>query len=77
MSADALEYQELVDGLTIKVAGYLHLPPDTIGIDIPLADCARHGLAPASLLAREDSVAARALVADMVEWTRAMMLMIV
>jgi acyl carrier protein len=36
---DALEYQELVDWLTIKVAGYVNVPPDTIGIDTPLADC--------------------------------------
>jgi len=39
MTADASEYQELVDWLTIKVAGYVNVPPDTIGIDIPLADC--------------------------------------
>jgi len=53
MSADALEYQELVDWLTIKVAEYLHLPPDTIGIDIPLADC---GI---------DSISGMALCADL------------
>ena len=39
MTADAVEYQELVDWLTVKVAGYLHVPPDAIGIDVPLADC--------------------------------------
>ena len=39
MTADASEYQELVDWLTIKVAGYLNVPPDTIDIDTPLADC--------------------------------------
>jgi len=40
---------------------------------IPLQDCARHGVAPASLLAGEDSARVRALVADMVGWTRALM----
>jgi acyl carrier protein len=39
MTADASEYQELADWLTIKVAGYLNVPPDTIDIDTPLADC--------------------------------------
>lgn len=39
MTADASEYQELVDWLTIKVAGYVNAPPVTIGVDIPLADC--------------------------------------
>jgi squalene synthase HpnC len=39
---------------------------------VPLADCARHGVAPESLLARADSVAARRLVADLGEWTRAL-----
>jgi squalene synthase HpnC len=41
---------------------------------VPLADCARHGVAPASLLAGEDSAGARELVAEMVVWTRATML---
>ncbi len=41
---------------------------------VPLADCARHGVAPASLLAGDDCAEARALVAEMVGWTRAMML---
>jgi squalene synthase HpnC len=41
---------------------------------IPLADCTRHGVAPASLLAGDDSTATRSLVAEMVGWTRAMML---
>jgi acyl carrier protein len=39
MNADVLEYQELVDWLTTKVAGYVNVPPDTIDIDAPLADC--------------------------------------
>jgi acyl carrier protein len=39
MSADVSEYQELVDWLTIKVAGYVNVPPGAIGIDTPLADC--------------------------------------
>jgi len=41
---------------------------------IPLTDCARHGVAPASLLAGDDSSEARALVAEMVGWARATML---
>lgn len=53
MTADASEYQELVDWLTIKVAGYVNVPPDTIGIDTPLADC---GI---------DSVSGLALCADL------------
>jgi acyl carrier protein len=53
MTADASEYQELVDWLTIKVAGYLNVPPDTIDIDTPLADC---GI---------DSVAGMALCVDL------------
>ena len=53
MTADASEYQELADWLTIKVAGYLNVPPDTIGIDTPLADC---GI---------DSVLAMTLCADL------------
>lgn len=40
---------------------------------IPLADCARFGLTPEALLARDDSTSARALVADLVAWTRQMM----
>jgi len=39
MTADASEYQELADWLTMKVAGYVNVSPDTIGIDIPLAEC--------------------------------------
>jgi aryl carrier-like protein len=39
MTADASEYQELADWLTIKVAGYVNVPPDTIDVDTPLADC--------------------------------------
>jgi squalene synthase HpnC len=41
---------------------------------VPLADCARHGVAPASLLAGADSRETRALVAELVGWTRAMMI---
>ena len=41
---------------------------------VPLADCARHGVAPASLLAGDDGNRTRALLAEMVGWTRAMML---
>jgi hydroxysqualene synthase len=41
---------------------------------VPLGDCARHGVAPASLLAGNDGGETRALVAAMVGWTRAMML---
>jgi acyl carrier protein len=32
-------YDELVDWLTVKVAGYLGVLPDAIRTDIPLADC--------------------------------------
>ena len=39
MTADASEYQELADWLTMKVAGYLNVAPDTIDVDTPLADC--------------------------------------
>jgi squalene synthase HpnC len=39
----------------------------------PRADCMRHGVAPASLLARDDSPQARALIADLVAWTRTLM----
>ena len=53
MTVDALEYQELADWLTIKVAGYLNVSWDTIDIDTPLADC---GI---------DSVSAMALCADL------------
>ena len=41
---------------------------------VPLADCRRQGVEPEMLLARQDSAAARALVADLVGWTRSMML---
>ena len=41
---------------------------------IPLADCARHGVPPASLLVGDDSTQARVLVAEMVSWTRVMLL---
>jgi aryl carrier-like protein len=53
MTADASEYQELVDWLTVKVAGYVNVAPDAIGIDTPLADC---GI---------DSVSGMALCADL------------
>ncbi len=41
---------------------------------IPLADGARHGVKPESLLAREDSPAARSLIAEMVDWARSLMM---
>jgi acyl carrier protein len=53
MTADPSEYQQLVDWLTIKVAGYVNVSPDTIDIDTPLADC---GI---------DSVSAMALCVDL------------
>jgi acyl carrier protein len=53
MSALAPRYDELIDWLTMKVAGYLGLPPDAIGIDTPLADC---GI---------DSISGMALCADL------------
>jgi len=40
----------------------------------PLADCERLGVVPDDLLQRRDSAAARALVADMCQWARGMML---
>ncbi len=48
---EAGEHEELVDWLTIKVAGYLNVSPDTIGIDIPLADCGIDSIAGMSLCA--------------------------
>lgn len=48
MTSEHSEYQELVEWLTAKVAGYLNVPPDTIDIDTPLADCgigSAHGMA--------------------------------
>jgi squalene synthase HpnC len=39
----------------------------------PRADCQRHAVAPASLLALHDSPQARSLVAELVAWTRSMM----
>ena len=53
MTADASKYQELVDWLTNKVAGYVNVSPSTIGINTPLADC---GI---------DSVSGMALCADL------------
>ena len=41
---------------------------------VPLADAARRGVPVASLMAREDSPEIRALVADMVGWSRELML---
>jgi acyl carrier protein len=38
MTADAVEYQELIDWLTVKVAGYLNVAPAAIDIETPLAD---------------------------------------
>ena len=38
MTAENPDYQELVDWLSAKVAGQLNVAPDTIDIDIPLAD---------------------------------------
>lgn len=53
VAADTSEYQELVEWLTMKVAEYVNVPPDTIGIDTALADC---GI---------DSVSGLALCADL------------
>jgi squalene synthase HpnC len=39
----------------------------------PHADCLRHGVAPASLLAGHDGPRVRALIADLVGWTRTLM----
>jgi squalene synthase HpnC len=41
---------------------------------LPLADCARHGVAPEALLAGQDDGPTRALVADATAWARALML---
>jgi hydroxysqualene synthase len=41
---------------------------------LPLADCARHGVAPEAVLDRVDSAALRRLMADMVGWTQGLML---
>ena len=41
---------------------------------VPAEDCARHGLGEAAVRARTDSAAARALVAELVGWARAVML---
>lgn len=38
-TAAASEYQQLVDWLTEKVAGYVNVSPAAIGTDTPLADC--------------------------------------
>jgi phytoene/squalene synthetase len=40
---------------------------------VPREDCDRHGVAPAALLDGRDSAAVRALVAELVAWTRARM----
>lgn len=39
----------------------------------PLADCARHGVAPQSLLQHDDSPAVRRLVAELCHWARTLM----
>ena len=41
---------------------------------VPLSDCENHGVDPARMMAREDNAATRALVADMVTWSRSLML---
>ena len=41
---------------------------------VPAADCVRHAIEPTVLLARADSAAARALVAEMTGWARSLML---
>lgn len=38
MTSDTSEYQDLTDWLTVKVAGYVNVAPDTIDIETPLAD---------------------------------------
>ena len=38
MTSDTSEYQDLTDWLTVKVAGYVDVAPDTIDIETPLAD---------------------------------------
>jgi len=53
MTTQGSEHQELADWLTAKVAGYLNVPPHTIDVDTPLADC---GI---------DSVMAMTLCADL------------
>ena len=53
MTTEDSEYQELTDWLTVKVAGYLNVPPHAIDVDTPLADC---GI---------DSVSAMNLCADL------------
>jgi len=40
---------------------------------LPLADCARHGVAAAALLTQHDHPSVRALVSEMVGWTRSLM----
>ena len=39
MTADTTRYRELADWLTMKVAGYVNVAPESIDIDTPLADC--------------------------------------
>jgi len=38
VTSDTSEYQDLTDWLTVKVAGYVDVAPDTIDIETPLAD---------------------------------------
>ena len=52
----------------------LSIDTDRGRLYLPLADCARHGVAAAALLTQHDHLSVRALVAEMVEWTRSMML---
>lgn len=40
---------------------------------VPLADCARHGCAPETLLAREVTRAGQAVIDDLIDWTRGLM----
>ena len=49
MIDDDSAYQELVEWLTVKVAGYANVPPDSIGIDTPLADCGIDSMSGVSL----------------------------
>ncbi|MGV9713760.1 acyl carrier protein [Gordonia sp. NPDC003424] len=53
MTGRAPTYDELVDWLTAKVAGYLGVPSAGVGVDVPLADL---GI---------DSVSGMALCADL------------
>ncbi|TPG35741.1 acyl carrier protein [Mycolicibacterium hodleri] len=39
MTEQGSEFQELAHWLTMKVASYLNVPPHTIDVETPLADC--------------------------------------